>query len=124
MLRSFSIVFAGLTACSASPEDTAGAPVGDTAAEVGCGSDTGGVPTWAGFGDAFFTTWCQSCHATDSPQRYGAPEGVVFDRRDDVVRQRVAIADSVLTRGSMPVGGGLSDAERAQLEALLCALEP
>ena len=111
--------------CGSDP-DAAGPAVTDSAAPVLCAVDTGAgmlpAPTWAEFGVPFFSTWCQSCHAADAPQRYGAPEGMDFDTRADVVAWKSTIADSVLTRGVMPPGGGLSPRERAELEALLCSL--
>ena len=98
----------------------------DSAAPEDCAIDTGAgalpPPTWAEFGAPFFATWCQSCHASDAPQRYGAPEGIAFDTRADVAAQKGLIADSVLGRGTMPPGGGLGHREKADLEALLCSL--
>lgn len=108
-------------ACAGGPAAGVGRAVDP--ATPACVDDTGGpAPTWAEFGEPFFLTWCQGCHATDSPQRYGAPAGVAFDTPADVRAQRERIADSVLVRSTMPVGGGLGDAERADLEAFLCAL--
>ncbi len=74
-------------AVACQPDPAAG---GDSAgsAAADCAPDSGPAPTWSEEGRAFFTTWCQRCHATDSPQRYGAPEGVVFDTAADVVARR------------------------------------
>lgn len=114
-----------LLGCGTEPAP-GGPAVVDSGAPAGCHVDTGGgalpAPTWADYGAPFFATWCQSCHATGAPQRYGAPEGIAFDTRADVAAQKALIADSVLTRASMPPGGGLSPREKAELEALLCAL--
>ena len=99
--------------------NVAGPPL-DTGTDPAC--DEPDLPTWENWGEGFFVTWCQSCHAADAPQRYGAPEGMDFDTRADVVARKSTIADSVLARGVMPPGGGLSPRERAELEALLCSL--
>jgi len=114
-----------LLGCSAEP-DAAEPAVADSAAPAACAVDTGAgalpPPTWAEFGAPFFATWCQSCHASDAPQRYGAPEGIVFDTRAEVAAQKGLIAASVLERSAMPPGGGLGPREKAELEALLCSL--
>ena len=38
--------------------------------------------TWDSFGQSFLITHCQGCHASTSPQRYGAPEGISFDTQE------------------------------------------
>ena len=89
-----------------------------------CATDTGGAaPGWQDWGAGFFGTWCQPCHATDAPQRYGAPEGVAFDDAAQAVAQADAIRRVVLEQERMPVGGGLSAADRDRLAAWLCAVE-
>ena len=107
------------------------APAPDTSpAETGAAGDTGfdrdcaqpDLPTWESWGEAFFVTWCQSCHSRTTPQRAGAPEGVDFDSEADVRASAAAIRRTVLDFGTMPVGGGLEDADRDALDLLLrCA---
>lgn len=92
------------------------------AADEACGESLGYVPTWSGWGEGFFTTWCQSCHASSSPNRYGAPESVTFDTIEEVTAQRSAIERSVLTQQTMPPAGGLTDSQQLTLEAFLCSL--
>ena len=94
------------------------------------GDDTGDVcasaepVTWNNWGDGFNTTWCQPCHSVSSPDRYGAPENVNFDTFEDVVTWQSAIRNTVLDAGTMPVGGGLTDEDRALLEDFLaCGLD-
>lgn len=100
-------------------------PAADTAVPAAaCTGDTGApAPTWDTWAEPFFTTWCQPCHASDAPQRYGAPEGATFDTEADAHAQAAAIQATVLDGGSMPVGGGLSSQDKAQLAAWLCAVE-
>lgn len=76
-------------------------------------------PTWTDFGAGFFRTWCQSCHSATTPDRAGAPEGLDYDTYEQVVAGAETIRDAVLVRGSMPLGGGVYDADLAQLEAFL-----
>lgn len=66
------------------------------------------VVTWESFGQDFTRANCQPCHASTSDNRYGAPEGVVFDTKADVLER----ADQVLERAgasppTMPPQGGL-----------------
>jgi hypothetical protein len=83
-----------------------------------CGEDE---LTWETWGDPFFTTWCNSCHASSTPNRFGAPEETTFDSIDEVADWNARIRVRVLDAGNMPLGGGLSDAEESDLDAfLLC----
>ena len=50
--------------------------VPDTAAEVCVGPD---AVTWDNWGEDFFTTYCDACHSSRTPDRRGAPEASVFD---------------------------------------------
>jgi len=76
------------------------------------------VVTYASFGQDFMRENCQSCHASTSDNRNGAPEDVVFDTEDDVWER----ADRVLERAgaeppTMPPQGGLEadDQERMRI---------
>ena len=68
------------------------------------------VLAWENFGDGFFTEYCQGCHATTSPDRFGAPTAVVFD---DEATVRASDADLVelVRSGAMPPGGGVPAAD-------------
>lgn len=116
-----SILLAIVPACGAagSASDSA------VPAAPACAADTGGepAPTWAEWGAPFFTGWCQPCHASDAPQRYGAPPTATFDTEADARAQAAAIRATVLDARTMPIGGGLSDGDRARLDAWLCAIE-
>jgi cytochrome c553 len=90
-----------------------------------CVVDSGGWrPTWSNFGESWFVTWCASCHAADAPQRFGAPEALVFDTEAQVKNSLSIIRSSVLGGSpTMPVGGGLPEEDRQALERYLDCLE-
>jgi len=82
--------------------------------------DTGLLsPSWAGWGDGFFRTYCSACHALNAPDRHGAPLGVYFDSEGEVAAQAAAIRRRVLTEGTMPVGGGVPETDLQLLERYL-----
>lgn len=103
-----------LLACDRAPSSSADTGEHDVCAEAD-------PVTWEGFGEAFFATHCQPCHASTSTDRMGAPADVTFDTEDQVL----ALADRILRAATgdtpfMPPGGGeVTDAERAQLEIYL-----
>lgn len=76
-------------------------------------------PTWTGFADGFFRTWCQSCHSSTSVDRNGAPEALDYETYDQVIAGAAAIRSAVLDRGAMPLGGGVYSEDLASLEAFL-----
>lgn len=102
---------------------------------TGGGHDTGGVAvdplcekgyglTWASWGEAYFATYCDACHAADSPNRFGAPDGVSFDTRAEARRWAPRIRARVLEDQTMPLGGGVSDDDLYLLNVYLtCGLE-
>lgn len=83
----------------------------------------GAYPTWGTFGEAFFLSYCRSCHSAETPQRFGAPDAINFDREDEVMAQLAAVRRTVITDQSMPKGGGVPEAERAELARYLDCLE-
>lgn len=73
--------------------------------------------TYESFGAGFFTQECESCHASTSPNRLGAPESVTFDTEEEIL----ALKDRVLERATgdsatMPPQGGVPDEDREKLE--------
>jgi hypothetical protein len=79
---------------------------------------------WVNFGEGFILEACQGCHATETPNRYGAPEDVVFD----TVALAWEEADRILARAggdypTMPPLGGSSADDRLKLRYWLeCAI--
>ena len=108
-----------------SPSDETGEPVGspDTGTdEVIDDCDLPAGFDWTHWGSPFFRTWCSGCHGAEAPERYGAPEWLVFDTEAQVYTHRDVIRSSVLERQSMPLGGGLPTQEAASLDLFLrCA---
>lgn len=78
------------------------------------------VVTWDSFGQDFLRQNCQSCHASTSPERNGAPEDVTFDTEEDAWTW----ADRILERSTpdpptMPPRGGLEEDDQRRLEVWL-----
>ncbi|NVB81988.1 MAG: hypothetical protein HOV81_26640 [Kofleriaceae bacterium] len=69
-----------------------------------CDSPTGSTcpptdpPTYASFGQAFFSKYCTDCHSANSPNRHDAPGDQNFDTEDDI-RRHAADIDSEAAAG-------------------------
>ena len=101
-----------LLACAGTPADTAPA-----------GCDTGPGVTWESFGEGFFLTYCRSCHSVAAPDRGGAPVALDFDTNLQVAEHADRVRVRVLEEGTMPVGGGVAEDDRALLARYLeCGL--
>lgn len=81
--------------------------------------------TWETFGAGFVAENCQSCHASTTANRNGAPESVVFDTVDDVWALRDDVLDAAaVDPPTMPPLGGTTEDDRALLTIwLTCADE-
>ncbi len=89
---------------------------GEVDSGPGCELDEGGGhPTWSNFGEGFFLTYCQACHAVDSPSRFDAPDSVTFDTEAEVVPLIPLIREVVIDDETMPLGGGLPAEDLEQL---------
>ena len=101
-----------------------GSDGGDETAVVGdplC--DQGYVLTWKSWGEGFFATYCDACHAADTPNRFGATEGVTFDTLDEVRDQQDRIRVRVIEQETMPLGGGVFEDDLELLDVFLtCSL--
>jgi uncharacterized membrane protein len=82
------------------------------------------VVTWESAGEALITENCQSCHASTSLERQGAPESVTFDTHAQVIERKADIlrVTNPETR-TMPPSLALSDDDAAQLEIWLSCFE-
>ncbi|MED5370988.1 MAG: hypothetical protein VX899_08255 [Myxococcota bacterium] len=78
-----------------------------------------GTPTWDGEVRDLLITHCQACHAEDTPNRYGAPEGSSFDTEADAIAWADRIRVRVVEDQTMPPGGGMEADEIAAVEAWL-----
>ena len=75
---------------------------------------------WNYWAKGFFDTYCRGCHSSEAIHRFGAPEQINFDSEDDVLSQADEIYSSVVTRQTMPKGGGL---EHKLVESLTLYLQ-
>jgi len=73
------------------------------------------TPTYSEWAQGFFRGKCQSCHASTTPDRRGAPEDVTFDTYDDIIPWLDAIERTIFTTESMPPSGGITEEERILL---------
>lgn len=82
--------------------------------------------TYQNFGKGFIDAQCQSCHASRSLERRGAPAEHFFDTREDVARQAERIfVRSAANNTSMPPGpDDPSGEERAKLADWLACGAP
>jgi len=101
---------------------------GDGAADGG--GDTGAcadIPlvNWDTFGAGFLLHHCQGCHASTTPDRYGAPAEVTFDTKEQAWAWRDRILErSAVDPPTMPPAGGTSEDDRVRLRWWLeCAPE-
>jgi cytochrome c5 len=118
--------------------------LGIAALPLGCEDDhdhgTGGVPTgsdcptpqtltYANFGQAFFATYCQRCHASSvtGAARMGAPSDHTFDMVQDIqlltehIDELAAAGPDAVNTEMPPDGAKPTEAERLQLgEWLAC----
>lgn len=103
--------------------------VTDAASERGSGADSGSPAltpceaapkvTWENWGQGFFASRCGACHSPSAQDRNGAPEGIDFVTRDDLLLWERQVRAAVLEGGTMPLGGGLTPDEVALLSVLL-----
>jgi hypothetical protein len=97
---------------------------------TGGGGDTGAtcseddaLVTWDNWGDGFFGNYCRTCHSVSSEDRHGAPEAVNFDVGDDARAYQDDIRRTVIEDASMPIGGGVLQADLDELDVFLrCGL--
>ncbi len=79
--------------------------------------------TWESWGAGFFTSYCRTCHSAASPERYGAPPALDYDTLAQVRAGAEAIRRRTVVDQTMPVGGGVPEAELARLDRFLeCGL--
>jgi uncharacterized membrane protein len=92
-----------LLACGTDPQTE------DSSAAVDPLCEQGYDLNWDNFGHGFMLTYCNSCHSVDSPNRFGAPEGIDFDTEEQLVEMRTRVEFVVIEDETMPLGGGVFD---------------
>jgi hypothetical protein len=124
MMRRLAIGVLALAACSDPPPVHKGEDTGSTCPPTD-------PPTYANFGQSFFSTYCTECHSQTSPDRQGAPVTIDFDTRSLVrentsdIDKEAAFGPNAMNRfmpnmGHEPVP---SDAERVRLgEYIACEI--
>ena len=61
--------------------------------------------TYANFGEAFFSGYCNICHSAETKNRKGAPENYVFASRAEILANKDRIfTESAGVNDSMPPG--------------------
>ncbi len=102
-------------ACSG--EDLPPPPGGPEPSDSGVSEACDDVPhvTWEDWGWGFMMTYCQGCHASTAPYRYGAPTGVAFDTEADAQTWSERIRVRTLEQQDMPPAGGIPSEELAVL---------
>ena len=114
--------------CTLDPVDTGTAAVvrySDCELDTGRFEDPLAVDatlTWSAFGQGFVRTHCASCHSSFTPNRRGAPEAVNFDEEGELVAWGPRVRIRVLEEATMPLGGGVPEADLVLLERYLCRL--
>lgn len=79
--------------------------------------------TWESGGEAFFLTWCRSCHSETAADRHGAPEYLNYDTLDSVRGAAHNIRQAALWDQVMPPSYPLDDENREILSSFLdCGL--
>jgi uncharacterized membrane protein len=74
------------------------------------------VVTYANFGEGFVLHHCQGCHASSTPDRYGAPADVTFDTVDEVWAWRDRILErSASEPPTMPPAASTTADDRTRL---------
>ena len=112
----------GLLGCP-EPVDTGRTVSVDSGVWQGVVCDSSPSVTWDNWGSGFFTTHCQGCHASTTPDRYGATVGVDFDNLADLRQWHERVRVRVLEDEDMPPAGGISEDELFLLGVLLdCGL--
>ena len=108
-----------------------GSEDGEGGGDDGATDDTGVDPlcsqgydlTWSNWASSFFATYCDSCHAASSPNRFGAPEYATFDTEQQVVDAWDSVYRTVIEDENMPLGGGVYDDDLFLIEIyLVCTL--
>ena len=72
-------------------------------------------PKYEDWTEGFLKGKCQSCHALNTPNRYGAPENVYFDTEEASLFWIDSIEHTVLHNETMPPEGGVTEEEKSLL---------
>ncbi len=92
------------------------------------GGDTGmacePVPTWSAYAEPVLLEHCQPCHASTSPNRYGAPTHITFDDETQTRAFASCIEETALSESpTMPPAVPVSELDKRMLETWLWCVE-
>ena len=73
------------------------------------GCEDAPVVTWDNWAESMIITHCQGCHASASPNRYGAPLDIHFDHKEAAYDLADRIYIRTLEKEDMPPAGGILD---------------
>lgn len=86
----------------------------DLFGDIDC--ETAPLVNWANFGNAFMIQNCNGCHASTTPERYGAPPLATFDTPEEVWMQKASVLYAAGGEAPrMPPSGGTTDVQRLKL---------
>jgi uncharacterized membrane protein len=122
-----SLAWVGLAGCgdvekggTSNEAGDSGAGGGDGLPSEECSAEEAALSvSWTLTTEPILLTYCSSCHAAGSPNRYGAPEGVTFDNEAEARQWAPRVRARVIVDQDMPVGGGVFDEDARDLEAWL-----
>lgn len=83
------------------------------------GLDCSNPPTYSTWAKGFLDGKCQSCHASTSSNRHGAPANVYFDNEAAALVWKERIYATIFEESSMPPSGGVTLEEVILLEQWL-----
>lgn len=83
------------------------------------GCDDEPVVTWDNWAESMIITHCQGCHASASPNRYGAPLSIHFDHKEAAYDLADRIYIRTLDQEDMPPAGGILEDDLYLLDVWL-----
>ena len=109
------MILLALLACQPTEDSAAGDSEGSC-------SDAASI-TWDNYGEGLILEHCQPCHASETPERHGAPEDVSFDDHEQVLAWKERILIRSLGDGGMPPSRPLLEIDQQMLETWLTCWE-
>ena len=83
------------------------------------GCDEAPSVTWDNWAESMIITHCQGCHASVSPNRYGAPLDIHFDHKEAAYDLADRIYIRTLEHEDMPPAGGILEEDLYLLDIWL-----
>ena len=77
------------------------------------------APTWDGWVNGFFVSYCDSCHSATTADRHNAPPTITFDTEEQASALAGRIQVRVVDETTMPPAGGVFPEDLDKLESWL-----